>query len=365
MKTSLQHVKELDGIRGCAALAVLVLHIVHTVTVDMPHAPLSPVWSVITHITGLGVFGVDVFFVLSGFLITSLLLLAKGKEHYFNNFYWKRVLRIQPVYLLHLLGVWFFMPHSNGYILLGLLFIVNFADRFHVQDRGPAWTLSIEEQFYLIWPFMLSRLSLRNIYRSCVLIFLLSAGVRIFAIVVLGHLRIRETWFRFDGLALGALLACQWIGENQDRPKEVSYFLRVLNSYFPLILGVAFTTAYLFKITEATGIMILAANYLTYRLIRYVIHHPGSLAFGWLASPGFSFFGAISYSLYMFHPIILDVYDNRIATPSLAPAAFIIRACTITIASVVVSVLIRYAVELPAEKLRRFVLLPKNKQIYS
>jgi peptidoglycan/LPS O-acetylase OafA/YrhL len=178
MKESLRHSKELDGLRGCASLSVLVLHLVITVTIPLRAVGLSNGWRLADQLAGLGSLGVDVFFVLSGFLITSLLLADRGEPAYYRNFYWKRILRIQPVYLLHLIAVWFLLPGSHGYVVLALLFIVNFDDYFRVVDVGPAWTLAIEEQFYLVWPQVVGRLSIRNIYRVGIGVLLFSSCLR-------------------------------------------------------------------------------------------------------------------------------------------------------------------------------------------
>ena len=141
VKTKLPHFRELDGLRGLAALGVFVHHFFRVAGEHpLQSWPRFLTWAMA--ISSYGAHGVDVFFVLSGFLITCLLLIDRGRTDYFHNFYWKRALRILPVYLVHLTLTEVILGHAWGYIFLGLLFLVNFGGRLHV-DPGPAWTLSI------------------------------------------------------------------------------------------------------------------------------------------------------------------------------------------------------------------------------
>jgi peptidoglycan/LPS O-acetylase OafA/YrhL len=356
MKKSLTPSKELDGLRGCASLSVLVLHLVITVTIPLRAVGLSNGWRLADQLAGLGSLGVDVFFVLSGFLITSLLLADRGEPAYYRNFYWKRILRIQPVYLLHLIAVWFLLPGSHGYVVLALLFIVNFDDYFRVVDVGPAWTLAIEEQFYLVWPQVIGRLSIRNIYRVSIGVLLFSSCLRSGMLLFLKHAALRNTWYRLDGLAMGALLACQWMGEGEGTTDAIRVFLRVFNSRLLLVAAVAYEVSFILGFSKSIALIILPTNYLVYRSIGYIMHHPGSKPFGWLASKPLVFCGAISYSMYMFHTILIYLYDTRITPQSLDPGKFFLRAGVVCTATLITCIVVRYAIELPAQHLRKYVL---------
>jgi peptidoglycan/LPS O-acetylase OafA/YrhL len=356
MKRSLKHSEELDGLRGCASLSVFVLHLVITVTIPLGTLGLSTGWRAVSQIASLGSLGVDIFFVLSGFLITSLLLADRGQPYYYRNFYWKRILRIQPVYILHLVAVWFLVPSSHGYVVLALVYLVNFDTYFHAADVGPAWTLAIEEQFYLIWPQIIGRLSLRNIYRVSIAVMLGSSLLRSAMLLIFKHAALRNTWYRFDGLAMGALLACQWMGEQEERTGGIEYFLRIFNSRALLVLAMAYEISFAVGVTKSLGLILLPTNYLVYRAIGHIMHHPGSKLLGWLAWRPLVFCGAISYSMYMFHTIFTYLYDTRITPPSLAPGRFCIRAVAISIATLITCVVVRYTVERPAQRLRNYVL---------
>ena len=144
----MKRLMELDGIRGIAALAVVCFH-------------LAPGF------TPLGWVAVDCFFVLSGYLISAILLANRGDPHYFFNFYVRRSLRIWPIYYLTLLPILAAYrlkltnyPINSGILLQYLTYTQNIQHIwFDTADRAilaysHTWTLAIEEQFYMLWPLM-------------------------------------------------------------------------------------------------------------------------------------------------------------------------------------------------------------------
>lgn len=354
-RVSLGHIPELDGVRGFAALAVFVLHIFITVR-DAPNQKIPAVVRPVLQFVDLGSYGVDIFFVLSGFLITCLLLLDRDRPRYYRNFYWKRVLRIQPVYILHLIGTWLLLPGSHGYVFLALIFLVNFAGPFHVQVSGPAWTLSIEEQFYLLWPQIVRRAKVDSIYRITLAMIALSVGLRLIATFVFGHMAYQYTFYRLDGLALGALLALQWIGARPVWP-QILPVLKILNG--PAILWAAIAYAVWTAVLPGRStyaISLLVVNVLVYRVISFILLNPRAGSTSWLRSAPMVFLGAISYSLYMFHSIVIYVYDSRIAAPTFQPGPFVLRAFVVSVVTLVLCLASRKFVETPVQKMRRFVL---------
>jgi peptidoglycan/LPS O-acetylase OafA/YrhL len=172
----------------------------------------------------------------------------------------------------------------------------------------------------------------------------------------LKHAALRSTWYRLDGLAMGALLACQWMGEGEGTTDAIRVFLKVFNSRLLLVAAVAYEVSFILGFSKSIALIILPTNYLVYRSIGYIMHHPGSKLFGWLASKPLVFCGAISYSMYMFHTILIYLYDTRITPQSLDPGKFFLRAGVVCTATLITCIVVRYAIELPAQHLRKYVL---------
>jgi peptidoglycan/LPS O-acetylase OafA/YrhL len=360
----LRHIGELDGLRGLAALWVYLLHTLLEPRAVNGTAPLSMGWKIYTWICSGGSYGVDIFFVLSGFLITSLLLLDRENPNYFHDFYWKRALRILPVFMLYLVAVWFSTPYGHGYVLLSLLFVVNFDVLLRVVDAGPAWTLAIEEQFYLLWPQAVRRMSLRSISILALLLGTLGLLLPILQVAALHHVVVRYTWNRVGGLGLGALLACQRI-EKQSMPGWIRQCVAGLNSRPALLLCVALGLLAVVPVTLPPYLLtpaIAVTSFLTYRFILYVLQHPGSHGLRWMRSRPMRWLGDISYSLYLFHTIVLILWDKFLPPVGLVLLPFLLRLAGISAVTVAICLLLRYFVELPAQTLRRFVLRRSRKQ---
>ena len=112
-----------------------------------------PILLVVSH----GWLGVNLFFMLSGFLITGILLGSRERPHYFRNFYIRRVLRIMPLYFACVIVWSIFYKGYGPYFLLSSVFGANMRWPLHIRvPHGPGglWSLAIEEQFYLVWPLI-------------------------------------------------------------------------------------------------------------------------------------------------------------------------------------------------------------------
>jgi len=197
------HFPELDGIRGLAALLV----IFHHIALYFPAPPLNGFLKWWLIFTREGFVGVDIFFALSGFLITRILIETRGKSHFYRNFYARRVLRLAPPYLITLVLVAIAIPGSGKFLLLSFFYLANFSPLFGVAMAYPVlWSLAVEEQFYLIWPWLIRFVSRRSL--------LIIGSTIVIASPIARHLAFSRddsglyyTWFRCDGLMWGALLS--------------------------------------------------------------------------------------------------------------------------------------------------------------
>jgi len=213
----------LDGLRGIAILAVILFHI-DSFFVNRPTGLIVKLYH---SVASLGWSGVDLFFVLSGFLITGILYDSANKRGYFQVFYIRRALRIFPLYYAFLTLFFFALPPlltASGHAtavrddirpstqIFAWLYLVNWFSGPHVNYFsgyiGHFWSLSVEEQFYLLWPTTvkhLNRVRLKNI--CCVLAF--GAILCRLVLYLVGLHGAVYTWTicRMDGIAIGAFIA--------------------------------------------------------------------------------------------------------------------------------------------------------------
>src|SRR5258708_34849140 len=177
------------------------------------HPRFAGTWFYYTSLWGLA--GVNLFFVLSGFLITSILLESRGKPHYFRNFYGRRALRIWPVYVLvlavcYLNAPWFIGPSILDAIRTApwwayILFLQNLFPLALPPAIGPTWSLAIEEQYYFLWAPVV-RFMRRPWMLAALLIGALIASP-IFRLTHFTWITPTHTLTHIDGIGMGSLLA--------------------------------------------------------------------------------------------------------------------------------------------------------------
>jgi peptidoglycan/LPS O-acetylase OafA/YrhL len=205
-----RYMTQLDVLRGIAVLVVMVSH-------SNGNVPSLHLGSVLHY----GWTGVDLFFVLSGFLITGILLRAKDAPDYFSTFYARRVLRIWPLYFCLLAFCFLVIPAIQPQLRPTVVeqchpwqTYLFFVQNLIVPKSGTfgplqlTWSLCVEEQFYLVWPLVVLFCSPKNIARIATVAVLFSVGVRLAAA---HHWFVIDTYHntlcRLDGLAIGSLAA--------------------------------------------------------------------------------------------------------------------------------------------------------------
>jgi peptidoglycan/LPS O-acetylase OafA/YrhL len=312
---------ELDGLRFFAFLAVYIQHTV-AFGVGGDHQRL-PNWlgDVLGTIGLAGTFGVDLFFVLSSYLITELLMRERAARGALDvkAFYIRRILRIWPLYFLFVFlayALTFVVP-SEGLTLTHVLGFLFFAGNWAYflmpvsTVAAPLWSVSLEEQFYLIWPWVIRRSSANQILRIAI-------GLMVFAMLmrlVMGMIRPDADWVsknsftRIDGIAVGAMLAISLRG-------RIPSFTAATRS--ALLIG---SIAVLLWVAHNFGLFALPVGRL-------------ALVFGWplaavacggillsvlgckgrwtglLRSGPLVYLGRISYGLYVYHELFLLLADH-------------------------------------------------------
>ena len=234
------HLLALDGLRGAAILSVLCFHFF----VDDGY-PATGIGKLLLPIARMGWIGVEVFFVLSGFLITGILLRARSATNYYRVFYARRVLRIFPVYyLVVVLVFWvlvplgqhlaFFRIHPIGVFgpyeqLWYWVNLSNLHTAFYpllIPMLSPLWSVAIEEQFYLVWPAVVRNLRQQSLMILCISGMVISAILRNLPWIqqwndIYPNLIYRFTPFHIDGLLFGSVLSMllPLYGERQNLRK--------------------------------------------------------------------------------------------------------------------------------------------------
>jgi peptidoglycan/LPS O-acetylase OafA/YrhL len=222
---SKSRISELDGVRGLAILTVVLFHFLHPFVLGT-----SAFVVLIREVISLGWTGVDLFFVLSGFLIGGILIDHRRSEHYFKTFYVRRVCRIVPIYffgvgLFFVLGwllsskastQWYSktfvpLPHCPGWSYF--VFLQNFwiarMGTTAPHWTGITWSLCVEEQFYLLMPLTIWLVSPRKLPTVlAVLIFLTFLCRSFFCIYFPSYFPYVSTPCRLDTLLIGVLCAC-------------------------------------------------------------------------------------------------------------------------------------------------------------
>jgi peptidoglycan/LPS O-acetylase OafA/YrhL len=330
------HIPALDGLRGIAILLVLAHHL----TSYGGFQPQLLVDKLVYLATMAGWSGVDLFFVLSGFLITGILYDSKGTEFYFRNFYIRRCLRIFPLYYGVLVLFLVVLPRvlTNGpsdasYQSLVAdqawywAYLINVKIALDGWPKVSAinhfWSLAVEEQFYLVWPFLIFLCRRDTLVKVCVACVLAALGWRIGVAWTSQHLPAYVLLpARMDALAIGGLLALL----ARD-PQGLSVWRRSAG-----VLGVVAGSVIVVCAVAGRGLWTTDPLTFTIGYTALAIFFGATLSLvvtsaedGVLGriccSRLLRFFGRYSYGLYVFHhPIV--IFTRRLFTAPDLPTVF-------------------------------------------
>jgi peptidoglycan/LPS O-acetylase OafA/YrhL len=306
---------ELDTLRGVAVLLVLIFHGFYFATgAARFHGPIR--WFVLA--TNSRWMGVNLFFVLSGFLITGILLDSRSDPGYYRRFYVRRALRILPAYYGFLLLLLIVVRSglvtrsvSWGFLGLSFVYLANVTLLFGVPAQYAAlWSLAVEEHFYLLWPTATRHLSRRLLAWTCVLIILGCPALRAFYYWRHYQYGAGYTWLVADGLAWGALLAVLARGRLSSRHAMLRMGLTSMaGSLFAIVILLPFGAASAGRLAGGVLYSSLVSSFFAGLLALALVVGSGP----WKAildRAGLKFFGEISYGLYLVELLAFDVVDH-------------------------------------------------------
>ena len=289
----------------------------------------------------IGWVGVDLFFVLSGFLITGILLDSKNKQNYFKNFYIKRILRIFPLYYLFcffLLVVypickfkflhdynsianlkWYLLSYTENWIY-SLWYLPKNVSILHL------WSLCVEEQFYIFWPLVIFTINRKKLFFFCVLIILFAITLK--NLYPLSQFAFYNTFTRIDGLAIGSIIAILFRSNLIQNKTFIKYFTNLLLLYI-----FCFTACVLLypDIISANSNFNVRIGYTLYDLyfgailfVSFTNNSIGNIIVKILSNRFLLFTGKISYGLYLYSwpigillgPVLLNFFTSNLGYSS-------------------------------------------------
>jgi peptidoglycan/LPS O-acetylase OafA/YrhL len=297
----MKRIQELDGLRAIAALMVIAWHYI-----GIPDGPDFWLWNIFY----LGHFGVDLFFVLSGFLITTILLENRASDTFFSSFYGRRAFRIWPLYYLMcavcLIG---WLSGASPTLFQGVVpgwtyvfGIQNFwmakLQNYGVYWLAGTWSLAIEEQFYLVFPLIVRSVPvdrLPKILMAAIVICPLGRLIDSFTGDQFGYYVLPQ--FRADVLSIGALVAWWRLYGVQDPAisRNVKRVLVASLALPPLIWLSGSRTFHAAAWQHTFAAVFFGA------LLYWVLQRQGASSLKWLRGPVASFFAKTSYSAYLTH----------------------------------------------------------------
>jgi peptidoglycan/LPS O-acetylase OafA/YrhL len=304
----------IDILRGIAILSVIIVHCSLNTGISTNY---------LSRFAGFGAFGVDLFFVISGFLITGILLKTKNDKDYFKNFYIRRILRIFPLYYGFLIVFIFIIPYLfpmskfYNYPLLQQnqlwywLYIPNIFFSFHPEKTVffHFWSLAIEEQYYMVWPVFVWIFVPKNLKKILLLVILLSFTLRCYFLFFYKiHFNFFFIWsftpIRLEAISIGSLVSIIYNetgGSILNKATSNRIMLFLVAMIIALCIRDKGFSVYTSPV-QSVGTLLMDIFF-------------GFIVFRWVTVQEFKetylniFFkklGKYSYAIYMFHELILN-----------------------------------------------------------
>jgi peptidoglycan/LPS O-acetylase OafA/YrhL len=305
-----KHMPGVDVLRGLAIVVVVVFHgFAYSAPGILWHSKLA---AALFHLTASGWTGVNLFFTLSGFLITGNLIDSEENENFYSRFYIRRALRILPLYFLILFILAVTGTASLNYLAVCVVFLANWPKLLLHRSftmYPVLWSLAVEEQFYAAWPWLYRQLKRKGLFALCVAMILFFPVLRGVGITVTKDNLLSKTFMIGDNLAVGAAIAILC------RSSRVS--LKVL---FRLGMAAGCISGLMLLILVNTGHTLKGDPLgisLGYSMLEWFTGAMLILMlYAYRTAPlqrGLSilvFFGKISYGLYLIHMLCEMLYDH-------------------------------------------------------
>jgi peptidoglycan/LPS O-acetylase OafA/YrhL len=329
----MKRIPELDALRGLAAVAIVAFHYGQG-------SALQP-------ITDAGVLALDLFFVLSGFLISSIILSHGGDRAFLLTFYARRGLRIWPAYYAFIAGIAAIIFLRPGFgSLRALPYYLTFTQYIPeywfaeapqlALAAQPTWSLAVEEQFYILWPILLTLVGVRRMIPTAIAFVAVAiaardAGYGQFLLIS-----------RCDGFAVGGLLAVSLAGRRAPGSERVTTprlaaLASVCAAYLlvvPALQGFRPLTIHRTPTAAVDGTVAAAAFA---AVVGLVVRHAGRPALAPLRARWLVHLGAISYGVYLYHMLALvcgDAVTSELGWPRIASRAALSPVLTLIMAVV-------------------------------
>jgi len=322
---TLPRIPQLDGLRGIAIALVLLHHYIYQMHPSMPDA-LS---AILIPVAELGWSGVDLFFILSGFLIGGILVDAKESVNYYRTFYIRRVFRILPIYFFLILLGFLLVElgaHTGG-AMSGISlhpapwrYYLTFTQNFYFARHSDVlsylqvtWSLAVEEQFYLTLPLLVRRLDKDKLLAVAVgmVVFI---GVLRSVLYWNGHINAMQSYVlpfcRFDSLFIG--VACAMLMRNRSLFTRLQKYTKLLAAA-TIVLGCVFfyMDHHLWGrniFLHTAGFTIVGLFYAAVMML--VLVHPEGVISRALRYKPLMSLGTISYCVYLIHGYVLVIIDH-------------------------------------------------------